>query len=218
MPISQGRNVATGQDENISLGKYNDQLVSGLHGKYAAQAMSGNLHYMSTLVAGLAIPISTTTAPTVMLWNPPGSGVDGVLCRYTAGHASGDAVAGTIGLVSVSNFSLNAAVAGTSAVTVFADNVFGTNLFNAKHTGGQKAKIRNSSQGTNTIIAGTWIKALGLDYHAVLSTSVVAGSVFQYDFDGEVVLPQGTAVFVAANAASVALFAQTLSWYEVPSA
>ena len=216
MPISQGRG-RDGVTRDVALGQHGDVLASALHGKYAEHTLRGNHFYASTIVAGLAIPISTTTAPTVMLWNPGDSGVNCVLGRYSAGQVSGDAVAATIGLVAVSTLvSAGSNIATGNLITAFAQNVLNTNTFNAKLNNGNRPKVKSSTQGTNTITAGTWVKALGQGWNSILATSVSSGNVFNYDFDGEVVLPPGTAVHVAASAASVALFAQTISWYEVP--
>ena len=217
MPISQGRG-SDGKAADVALGRHGDQLASALHGKYAEQALRGNLFYASTVVAGLAIPISTTTAPTVMLWNPGDSGVDAVLGSYTAGQASGDAVGATIGLVAVSTLvSAGSNIATGNLITAFAQNVFNTNTFNAKLNSGNRPKVKSSTQGTNTITAGTWVRALGMGWNSAILTANSSGNVFVYDFDGQVVLTPGTAVHVAANAASVALFCQTISWYEVPA-
>lgn len=217
MPIGQGRG-SDGKVADVLLGKYGDQLATALHGKYAEQALRGNLFLASTVVAGLAIPISTTTAPTVMLWNPGDSGVNAVLGRYTAGQVSGDAVAANIGLVAVSTLvSVGSNIATGNLITAFAQNVLNTNTFNAKLNSGARPQVKSSTQGTNTITAGTWIKSLGMGWNSQLATSVSGGNVFNYDFDGEIVLPPGTAIHVAATAASVALYAQTLSWYEVPA-
>ena len=217
MPISQGRG-SDGRVADIALGKHGDALASALHGKYAEHTLRGEMFYASTIVAGLAIPISTTTAPTVMLWNPGDSGVDCVLGRYTAAQASGDAVAANIGLVAVSTLvSVGSNIATGNLITAFAQNVLNTNTFNAKLNNGNRPKVKSSTQGTNTITAGTWIKALGRGWNSALATSVLSGNVFDYDFDGEFVLPPGTAVHVAASAASVALYSQTISWYEIPA-
>mgnify|MGYP001567934581 CR=1 FL=1 len=218
MPISQGRGVVSGQLADITLGRHGDQLASPLHGKYAEHALRGNLFYVSTVVSGLAIPINTTTAPVVMLWNPAGSDVDAVLGRYTASQVSGTTAGGQIGLMTVSTAELGAATATGALITAFNQSVVGTNLFAGRLNDGNKSKIKSSANGTNTITAGTWIKSLGLQYGAIITTSAVhTGSNFIYDFDGEFVLPPGTSVYMASSIASVALFQQTLSWYEVPA-
>lgn len=219
MPISQGRG-RDGKVGDVALNPWGAQLVSQAHGKYADVALKGDLYYTSTVVAGLAIPIDTTTAPRVMLWNPSGSGVNAVLGKFHASQASGTTAGGTVGLMAVSTtVEVGSNIATGNLITSFAQDVFGTNVFNAKLNSGNRPKVKSSSQGTNAITAGTWIRTLGMQYGAIITTSAVhTGSNFSHDFDGEVVLPPGTAVYIASNIASVALFQTTLSWYEVPCA
>jgi len=219
MPISQGRG-ADGAVRDVALGKHhNAQLVSPAHGKYAEQALAGNLFWTSTVVAGLAIPIDTTTAPRVMLWNPGDSGVDAVLGTFTAAQASGTPAGGGWGLMAVSTtVSVGSNIATGNLITAFSQDVIGTNVFNAKLNSGRRPRVKSSSQGTNTIAAGTWIYSMGIGVHAAVTTSTAVDIPPQiHDFNGLVVLPPGTAVYVAANIASVALFQTTLSWYEVPA-
>ena len=218
MPVNQGRGAANGQVADIKLGRHGPQLVADYQGKYAEHALHGNLYWTSSVVAGLAIPIDTTTAPTVILWNPSGSGVDAVLGRFAASQASGTTAGGTIGLMSVSAEKLGAEQATAARITAFADDAYGTNVFSGRLNEGRRPRVKSSSQGTNTISAGTWIKSLGMQFGAIITTSAVhTGSNFTYDFDGEVVLPPGSSVYIASNIASVALFQTTLSWYEVPA-
>jgi hypothetical protein len=219
MPISQGRNAA-GNTVDVAAGALNQQIVGNLHGKYAEQALKGNLWYTSTVVAGLAIPINTTTAPLVMLWNPTDSGVDAVLGKFTAAQASGTPAGGAIGLMTVSTLvSVGSNIATGNLITAFAQDVTGTNRFNARLNSGSSPKVKSSSQGTNTITAGTWVKSLGLALHAVVATTATTDApMLTYDFDGDFVLSPGVAIYLASNVASVALYHQTLSWYEVPAA
>ena len=220
MPISQGRSKLSGQVADVALGAHGDQLASSLNGKYLEHVLRGNAFFASTVVAGLAVPINTTTAPEVMLWNPAGSGVDAVLVRYAASQSSGTTAGGSIGLMTpVVATKLLGGPATGGAITVYAENVLGTNVFNCKLNSGNRPKVKSSTQGTNTLgAAGVWIKSLGLQFGAIITTSAVhTGSNFVYDFDGEFVLPEGTAVYVASAIASVALFQQSWTWYEVPA-
>lgn len=107
MPATQ---VLPGAPSNVSLpdqqlvtqlgGKAGEGVVTELHGKYYNQNYRGNLFMISTVGAGLAIPVLTTTAPTMVLWNPLGSGKNAVLVRYAAANTnSGTAAAGAIFLM-----------------------------------------------------------------------------------------------------------------------
>ena len=218
MPVSQGRNI-TGDAKDIKLGRHGHQLVTQALGKYTEQALAGDMYFASTVVAGLSIPINTTTTPNIMLWNPAGSGVDAILARYAASQVSGTTAGGQIGLMTVSTVPLLSAIASGSLITAFTDDVYGTNKFCARFNASNKSRVRSVSTAAGaTITAGTWIKSLGMQYGAIITTSAVhTGSNFSYDFDGEMVLSPGTSVYVASSIASSALFQQTISWYEVPA-
>ena len=220
MPINQGRvgplsNYQDNSTPDALLGKAGETITSDLHGKWYQQAVRGNVYYMSTVAAGLAVPIETTTAPLVMLWNPAGSGKNAELIRFSAAQVSGTSVGTPVGLQGIIN--AGASTAGTSAISVFARNVFNTNTYNAVLGGPNNSVMNSSSQGTNTITAVTrWLHTM-FGTSAMVSTSQTNNPVVvNYDFDGTLILAPGTAVFVAATAASVALFAQTLVWAEVP--
>ena len=220
MPVSQIRvnpitNNQDGSTPDQLAGKAGEAIVSDLHGKWYQQAVRGNVYFMSTVSAGLAIPIDTTTAPLVMLWNPTGSGKNAELIRFSAAQVSGTAVATPVGLQAVLN--VGSSTAGTSAISAFAPNVFGTNTFNAVIGGPNNSVVKSSSQGTNTILAVTaWLHTM-FGTSAMVSTSQANNPVsIVYDFDGSLIVAPGNAVFVTAKAASVALFAQTLVWAEVP--
>ena len=218
MPISQGRAV-DGNPKDIKLGRHGHQLVTQALGKYTEQALAGDLYFASTVVAGLSIPLNTTTTPNVVLWNPAGSGVDAVLARYAASQVSGTTAGGQIGMMTVSTLPLNAGIASGSPITAFTDDIYGTNKFCARLNASNKSRVRSmTTAAAATIVAGTWIKTLGMQYGAIVTTSAVhTGSNFSYDFDGEMVLSPGTAVYFASSIASIALFQQTISWYEVPA-
>ena len=218
MPVSQGRS-RSGESKDIRLGRHGDQLVSPAHGKYAEAVLNGTAFYASTVAGGVVLPLQTTLTPTVMIWNPSDSGVDCVLQRYVASHGSvdGPATRVVLGLVAVSTLvSVGSNIATGNLITAFAENVLNTNTFNAKLNSGNRPRVKSSTQGTNTITAGTWIKAIGGIGLAVATTSVNAFT-FNYDFDGEMVLPPGTAIHVATHLVSSMAFVQTLSWYEVPA-
>ena len=168
-------------------------------------APNGRVFSVSTVVAGLAIPISTTTAPTVALRNPRNSGVELNLLRFSMGHASGNTVASVVGLQFTNE----------EDYTVFADSQINPAQY---RFGGASPRARASAAGTNTLAAavvnwGCPMFELDLD---TLGTSTSPGNTLFFDFEGLVRLQPGQGCFVAGNAASVTLFAQTLWWEEVP--
>jgi hypothetical protein len=76
MPVSYGlvnppSNVSASDGTNLPAlqGKQGDQIVSELHGKYYTQAYRGNVYWGSTALAGVTLPILSSTSPTFVLWN-----------------------------------------------------------------------------------------------------------------------------------------------------
>ena len=200
-------------------GKATEAIVAELHGKYYTQAYRGNCFMVSTVAAGLAHPILSTTAPVVMLWNPLGSGKNAVLLRYcSACTLNATCVAGSVLLMGI--FGAGSVIATGSAITAFNQSVLGTNLFNLSLGSGNVSVMKSSANGTNTVTAVTAVVAvMGQNLPttaagAVASPTSIPGIV--YDFDGTVIVTPGVAVFVAASAASSALSTQSLLWEEVP--
>ena len=228
MPATQ---IQVGAPSNVSStdgnlytqlgGKSNEGIVAELHGKYYTQAYRGNCFTLSTVGAGLAIPISSTTSPNLVLWNPAGSGKLAVPTRYVAGATlNATTVQGSINLLAV--FNAGSAIATAAPFSAFAQAALGTNLFNGMLGGGNVSVMKSAATVTNTLTAASVTIAACL---GILSPSTVAGAVaaqagspaIVYDFDGTLIIPPGVAVYVAmSGAASTALVMQTLSWEEVP--
>lgn len=211
----------TGSPVGALLGKSGEFLVSELHGKYYTSMIRGNIYTATTVAAGLAIPINTTTAPLIMLWNPAGSGKVIVPIRMTFSLVSGTAAAGAImyqGLFAGSP-ALN------NVVTAFADNA---GIANASNVGRQTNNnllgntampaAKCSTQGTNTIVTTTsfFLRSPGIGYGNIITTSTLILTSIVDNFDGEIGLLPGMAMYPVAVAASSALFQQSITWEEVP--
>jgi hypothetical protein len=146
-----------------------------------------------------------------VLWNPASSGRNAVLMRYTLGYVSGTSVAGAVGLMSLPNAGGNIGTgAPFSAFTSVDPN-------NGLIGGGQKSVMRCANAATNTLTtAGAWYKSLGISLYAATAAIAVAAQDTQSEVDGAIIVPPGTAVYLAASAASSALYAQSLIWEEIP--
>lgn len=193
-------------------GKQSEQIVTELHGKYYPWAYRGRVFIGATPISGVAIPISSTVAPTPVLWNPIGSGVNAVLIRYTSAYTGGTGVVTGFGYYALTNAGSQI---GTAAPVV---SFAGTTPANAMIGGGANSKVRWSSTGTVTLIAaGTLVRPmnLGQAVAAATSTNLPQGGVSE-DFEGTMIIPPGVLFYPAATAASGATFAQTLIWYEAP--
>ena len=219
MAIGQGTIIDTsqvtgtdGNTYNIPLGRQTDQLVSELHGKYYNWAYRGKVFIGSTPIAGVAIPISSTTAPTPCLRNPLGSGVNLVLIRYTAAYTGGTGAVTGFGYYALTNAG---GTIGTAApVSAFA----ATTPTNALIGFGAASRAKFSGTGTVTLTtAGTLVRPMALGQAVAAATNAnLPQPGIQDDFDGTVIIPPGVLFYPAGTAASGDTFAQSLIWYEAP--
>lgn len=219
MPLSQGQvidvtqsSATDGNEYKIPLDRQLSQVFSELHGKYYQWAYRGRLFIGSTPIAGVAIPISSTTAPTPVLWNPAGSGVNLVLIRYTAAYTGGTGAVSGFGYYALT--AAGSAIATGAPVSAFA----ATTPTNALIGAGQASKAKFSATGTVTLAAaGTLVKAasLGQAVAAATNANLPAPGLIE-DFDGSIIIPPGVLFYPAATAASGDTFAQSLTWYEAP--
>lgn len=200
-----------GSQPNALMGKSAEIIFSELHGKYYTQTVRGNVFHGSTPIAGVAIPISSSTSPTPVLWNPSGSGVNVILLNYTAAYTGGTGVVGAFAYYVVTG-------AGNTIATGAPFSAFAaTTPTNGLVGAGNTSKVKFSATGTCTLTtAGVLLKPFGVGQSAVASAGTSIWGPFREDFDGSIVIPPGVAIYPAATAASVDTFAQSLSWEEAP--
>ena len=226
MPATQ---VQPSAPSNVSLpdnqlvtqlgGKAGEAVVTELHGKYYNQNYRGNCFFVSTVAAGLAIPIFSTTAPTLCLWNPSGSGKNAVLIRASASNTLNvTTVQGAFLLMA--QFNAGNTIATGAVFTAFTQAALGTNLFNCNLGGGNVSVMKSAATATNTLTGGSTsvIANMGQINPTTIAGAVASGSqpALVYDFDGTVIVPPGVVVYFAASSATTALFEQSLLWEEVP--
>lgn len=204
------------QDEDRPvLGPERVQMVDALHGKHYTDALRGRVFSQSATPLGLAIPIYTATAlaGSMPIWNPKGSGVNVELVSVSTARASGTADFGAIGLMGLRVDQSNL---GTGApITAFAETTPKNRLLG----GGLGSLVKSSNAGTVTITAGAatdWIETLFTMNLEADTGTAHATTVARYDFDGTLVIPPGWLVYIAATKASVALFASSIVWKEIP--
>lgn len=178
-------------------------------------ALSGRCYIGSTAVAGVVIPVSTTTAPTFLLWNPAGSGVNAVLNKMMIG-APAD---GTNDFVSLG---LSYVPSAGSQIGTGAPVVTGTFVapLNALIGNGAPASKMRFAPATATLVAaGTFFYTLGFTaFEGDIATTALAPVALIHDFNGGVVVPPGVSVHVVADEAAGLTTEITLTWAEVPVA
>ena len=212
----------SGTSEGVA-GDEGQLIVDQMHGKYYQANQKYGVFSNSPTPLGLAIPIYTATALAggMPLWNPQGSGVKGVLTKAMVARASGTAAVFSVGLMARNG--VGAVIATGSQITAFAE----TTPINGKlglvngiagSGGGPVSRIKSSRAGTVTVTAGVaaeWVETLGGT--GIEADATANGiSLINHDFDGRIEVYPGTMVWLAATLASVALYATTIGWYEVP--
>lgn len=173
-----------------------------------AQVQAGNVFYGT--VAPSAIPINSTTSPTMILWNRASSMYNIVLVRYLAGLgaiASDATTSLQMATIPVAGDSL----ATAAPISAFTDGV----IQNALVGGGNvSAGVRFGSAATLTAASTTFH---GLGMSGLINTIVASQKwIFTYDFDDMLVLRPGTAAFDVGIAATGSTWGRTLVWYQVP--
>lgn len=188
-------------------GKQSEAIVVELHGKYYTQAYRNNLYNGSTAIAGVAVPSYNTTAQTFGIWNPAGNTKNAVLVSLDIGLVSGALIA--------SNWTLSASLNAGSALATGGISAFtsGTPIGgNIGVAGGNTTRFTPSAA---TSLASTFAMTLGLS-HVTTTTTTNYEAKMNYDFDGKVIVPPNSALWVTNNAASGATADLTLFWEEVP--
>jgi hypothetical protein len=225
MPIIKGvvqapSNISfsDGDDVNLIAGKQAELLVASMHSELYSQTYRGFVYHASTTPLGLAIPIYTSQAPTLCLWNPIGSGKNASILNVVFAYASGTAAYGAVGFMYVTN-------AGSTIATGAVFSAFGTlnSSVNGIVGSGSSSVMRVATAGTTSLTtapaAANWFYTLGnINLEAATGTAHAtfvpgAGS----NPKGSILVPPGTAVWLAGTVASSALYAQTISWAEVPA-
>lgn len=201
---------AAGDTFPLSAGLHRELLVNELMGKYYTMARRGKVYNFSTLVAGVAFPISTTVTPVFGLWNPAGSGVLMVPLMYSCSYVSGTAVMTGVGIAQLAN--TGNSVATAAPISSFTDQAPVGAMLNL----GARGVVRGCSTATLTA-AGAWYQSLGMNTFTGAATVPVNTTTFStYDFQGSLLIPPGNLIYTVGNAASVALYQQTLYFAELP--
>jgi hypothetical protein len=202
-------NIAYSDGDEIGniLGKSGELIVAGLHGNLYTETYRGRMfHGYST--TSTTIPISSTTAPTFILYNPRSSNINCVLVHYCPGWESGTNVEGNVMFGVITN--APGAIATGASISAFTDGP----VLNGLLGGGLKSQVRFGIAATLGA-AATQFLPLGMSIMVLAAAKATPVDLF-YDFNGTVIVPPGVAVFSCASAATSAKYNERLSWYEFP--
>ncbi len=178
MPLTQGlvnapssTSAADGSNPVALFGKASEQIIAELHGKYFTAAYRGKVFAFMALIAGVTIPVNTTTAPTFTLFNPLGSGVVTELISLDIGWpAAATTVVATI-LGSLSTQTPTAVTAGGTSVA---------------------QPVGAGSVPQSKLYTAATITAITTHVPLIQITSTADAEVTShYDFDGKLVLAPG---------------------------
>lgn len=203
MPVQYG---AVGAPSNISApdgvnlpqlqGKAGELIDSALHGKWYTAAYRGRAFSTGVLIAGVTIPVNTTTSPTFTLYNPLGSGVNLELISLDVGWPA--AAASVVGTLLGST--------GVQAPTSVTAGLIYSTLIGAGAV--PQAKFYTAA----TIAAITQHMPL-----ITMSTVTDTMNPSHVDFDGAIILAPGSLFTLTSTPVQTAVALPALRWAEWPT-
>lgn len=204
-----------GEAERPVIGDEKQQLADTLHGKHYTDCLRGRVFSQAATPLGLAIPIYTATALAggMPIWNPMGSGVNVELIHVDIGYGSGTADFASIGLMHIDTKQSNLSTG--AHLTAFTESTPKSGLLGL----GVKSQVKSSNAGAVTATAGAatdWVRTLASINLEAQTATAHGTTIAHYDFDGTVIVPPGGLVYLAATKASVALYASSIVWKEIP--
>lgn len=190
------------------------QLTQELHGRHYEDCLAGRVFSHTPTPLGLAIPLYSATglAGAMPVWNPSNSNVNVELINLNIGKTSGTSNFGA--MILMHRKGLGSGIAGSSEITAFAETTPDNGLLGA----GYVSQVISSNAGTVTVTAGVAAEAIrsfhGTGVAADTHTDGLQG--IDHDFDGSIIVPPGSMVWVTCTKASGSLYATTITWKELP--
>jgi hypothetical protein len=190
-------------------GRAAELIVAELHSPLYTAAYNGFVNWVTTATGGTTIPVQAASlASTFTVWNPLGSGKNLELIGYSAAFVTATTVVSDVSLY------FQTGVGGGSVAVP--TNLTALTIRNGLLGGGIASVASAYSVAT---LVGAIVK--GPTLFAPTTTQSVAGgstgpSLFNYQFRGEIIVPPGTLVTTAGNAAQSSAATQTLYWAEWP--
>jgi hypothetical protein len=186
-------------------------LVTALaQGSYYEACMRGDMYCAVNTAAGTAIPILTSATVTPTLWNPLNSGFYAEIVNLSMSTISGTpAVVGGILWVIQRN-------AGSLVDTAAPFSVF-TNIapFNCRLDLPDDVSMRFAVVTTYTA-APVFLMPAGLSQDAWTAASTYPTWTISIDYNGRLIVPPGTAVGLAATAATGCLYSIGITYIKHP--
>ena len=201
-----GGSAGDGTQVPMIVGRGGDHLVSEVHGRFYAMTYRGNMFHARSPVAGSVIPVNSATAQTFAVLNPAGSGVNLELLQASIDiSATSTYVAAEIYLNAVNGTPLAVILGGTC--TKIANGV--TNALV-----GQGNNSKSTAYSAVTSVSQADKHICGVGGFDVVATG--AGNHILRNFDGGIIIPQGTIIFFTSTAAQTSIAHIDVTYAEVP--
>lgn len=206
-----GASLTSGNRRNPFVGKWGEGLVNDLGSRFMEAAARGKVFHATSLPAGNAIPINTTTAPTFFLWNPADSATYVIPISFRVGFASGTGIAGAIGYNQLLGAGGAAGTATTAVVTAITDITPKPGVIGGSFV----AKARFATTATIVTATSTFLRTSGFSQGAPITSTASIWNMVDV-FDGTIILAPGTAFYPVANTAIAEVTACSMDFLELP--
>ena len=177
---------------------------------YYTDNLLGSMFIGTTAAAGVKPPAYNATAHTFCLWNPVGSGKNIVPVRLSVGFVDTTGAAGNI-VISYQNGVGSQAATGSpiTAITQVAPL--------SAYVNSGPPSVMKFAPATATFAAATsLLMTTGISQLVTTATDATNGQwTSEYNFNGALIVPQGTAICVAGNIALLSNMNITLVWQEI---
>src|SRR3990167_836755 len=194
-----------GAQPAIALGRTGGPIVETAFGAHGAAGRSGNVFVMSTVIAGVALPVNAATLVSKFtLWNPAGSGKVAELIEFTHGIDSATEVVNGLALGFQTSVSTNGGPPTSLTATV--NGPASTYL-----GGGEAPMCKGYTAATMTNAAVLPIYPLGLNMDA---TAVGQSGNGSYHFNGKIWVPPDTVITFCTTVAAATAMPLGLTWAE----
>ncbi len=182
----------------------------------------GRVFSQSNGPSGAAFPLYSGTAAAggVPILNPAGSGVNIELISVDINWVSGTAAISPIALFAgfcpgVGSANGCSAFAATTAVNANLGIIGGSRVLSS-NTGAVTVTAATLTPPVNGIPGAGWVRGIA-SINLEASTLTPQGTSFTHlDFGGSLLFPPGMIIYLAGLLASVALYATTVVWKEIP--
>lgn len=200
-----GPSLGTGAQPAMLGGASGEAVLAALHGQFYTSARGGRVQWVTTATAGTTIPVQAASlVSTFTLWNPLGSGVNVELITYSLAFEAATTVISDISLYFQLNVGTTVAVPGTLTALTIRNGLLG---------GGLASQCTAYSAATLTGAATFLLKGPTLTGPTAVTSTQIG---VRYDFLGTILVPPGTIITTAGNAAQTSAASQYLAWAEYP--